>query len=169
MPKTSKTPFNWYTFNGYASGTPYSKQGVAIVDEEGIGSEYILKANKGRTTYLPEGSVVFNKSETQLLKSLVDDKDKVKKILNNADYLDYIGSKLTNGSLGIKNNSILTDSLKNTMNNINSINNKTNTSMTSNVNMTVNNNGERINEQSLVNKIENQIIKDFNRIGRHWG
>lgn len=169
LPKTSKTPFNWYTFNGYASGTPYSKQGVAIVDEEGIGSEYILKANKGRTTYLPEGSVVFNKSETQLLKSLVDDKDKVKKILNNADYLDYIGSKLTNGSLGIKNNSILTDSLKNTMNNINSINNKTNTSMTSNVNMTVNNNGERINEQSLVNKIENQIIKDFNRIGRHWG
>lgn len=155
--------------NKYASGTPYSKQGVAIVDEEGIGSEYILKANKGRTTYLPEGSVVFNKSETQLLKSLVDDKDKVKKILNNADYLDYIGSKLTNGSLGIKNNSILTDSLKNTMNNINSINNKTNTSMTSNVNMTVNNNGERINEQSLVNKIENQIIKDFNRIGRHWG
>ena len=100
---------------------------------------------------------------------MVDDKDKVKKILNNADYLDYIGSKLTNGSLGIKNNSILTDSLKNTMNNINSINNKTNTSMTSNVNMTVNNNGERINEQSLVNKIENQIIKDFNRIGRHWG
>ena len=169
LPKTSKTPFNWYTFKGYASGTPYSKQGVAIVDEEGVGSEYILKANKGRTTYLPEGSVVFNKSETQLLKSLVDDKDKVKKILNNADYLDYIGSKLTNGSLGIKNNSILTDSLKNTMNNINSINNKTNTSMTSNVNMTVNNNGERINEQSLVNKIENQIIKDFNRIGRHWG
>lgn len=155
--------------NKYAKGTSYSKQGVAIVDEEGIGSEYILKSNKGRTTYLPEGSVVFNKSETQLLKSLVDDKDKVKKILNNADYLDYIGSKLTNGSLGIKNNSILTDSLKNTMNNINSINNKTNTSMTSNVNMTVNNNGERINEQSLVDKIEKQIIKDFNRIGRHWG
>lgn len=168
-PKVATTPFNKYTFKGYAKGTSYSKQGVAIVDEEGIGSEYILKANKGRTTYLPEGSVVFNKSETQLLKSLVDDKDKVKKILNNADYLDYIGSKLTNGSLGIKNNSILTDSLKNTMNNINSINNKTNTSMTSNVNMTVNNNGERINEQSLVNKIENQIIKDFNRIGRHWG
>lgn len=155
--------------NKYAKGTSYSKQGVAMVDEEGIGSEYILKSNKGRTTYLPEGSVVFNKSETQLLKSLVDDKDKVKKILNNADYLDYIGSKLTNGSLGVKSNSILTDSLKNTMNNINSINNKTNTSMTSNVNMTVNNNGERINEQSLVNKIEKQIVKDFNRIGRHWG
>lgn len=177
---SSDYSYNWITRNGewftsrgsygkFAKGTSYAKQGMAIVDEEGIGSEYILKANKGRTTYLPEGSVVFNKSETQLLKSLVDDKDKVKKILNNADYLDYIGSKLTNGSLGIKNNSILTDSLKNTMNNINSINNKTNTSMTSNVNMTVNNNGERINEQSLVDKIEKQIIKDFNRIGRHWG
>lgn len=163
----------WFTSRGsygkYAKGTSYAKQGVAIVDEEGIGSEYILKSNKGRTTYLPEGSVVFNKSETQLLKSLVNDKDKVRKILNNADYLDYVGNKLTNGSLGVKSNSILTDSLKNTMNNINSINNKTNTSMTSNVNMTVNNNGERINEQSLVNKIEKQIIKDFNRIGRHWG
>lgn len=157
-----------YKLNEYASGTSHSKQGLAIVDEEGLNSEYILKANKGRTTYLPEGSIVFNKDETQALKALANDEDKIQKILNNSDYLNYFGSKLMGANTTSSFDKLLENTLQKTSSNVQNIRND-NKTLNSTINMTVNNNGDKFDEQLLMNKLQKQMLQNFNRWGKYYG
>lgn len=140
----------------YASGTSYSKNGLAIVDEDGLGSEFILK--KGRLDYLPEGSVVFNKDETNALKELANSKDKVKQILNNADYYDYFKSHIngTNSNMNLSDLNKTRDLLSGTLC-------KNNNEYNMPINIVVNN-AQGLNENQLGKIIRKEFYQEIKKV-----
>ena len=143
----------------YATGTSYSQNGVAIVDEDGLNSEWILK--KGRVDYLPEGSVVFNRNETQALKILANSSNMVRQILNNADYLTYFKEHIGNGFKNMLSFTEPKDSYRNTS-----------ASLEKNINMplTVNiNNTRSLNEKQLAKEIKDSVFKEINKYGTWYG
>lgn len=143
----------------YATGTSYSQNGLAIVDEEGLNSEWILK--KGRVDYLPEGSVVFNRNETQALKILANNSNMVRQILNNADYLTYFKEHIGNGFKNMLSFTEPKDSYRNTS-----------TPLEKNINMplTVNiNNTRSLNEKQLAKEIKDSVFKEINKYGTWYG
>ena len=143
----------------YATGTSYSQNGLAIVDEDGLYSEWILR--KGRVDYLPEGSVVFNRNETQALKILANSSDMVRQILNNADYLTYFKEHIGNGFKNMLSFTDLKDSYQNTS-----------VPLEKNINMplTVNiNNTRSLNEKQLAKEIKDSVFKEINKYGTWYG
>ena len=143
----------------YATGTSYSQNGLAIVDEDGLNSEWILK--KGRVDYLPEGSVVFNRNETQALKVLANSSNMVRQILNNADYLTYFKEHIGNGFKNMLSFTEPKDSYRNTS-----------ASLEKNINMplTVNiNNTRSLNEKQLAKEIKDSVFKEINKYGTWYG
>ena len=137
----------------YASGTLYSKKGLAIVDEDGMNSEWILK--KGRLDYLPEGSIVFNKEETQALKFLAKSKDMVKQIISNPDYLSYFTSQMSQANPI----SHVVNGMKNWYQNISANQQKT-INMPITVNAYSTNN---LNERQFAKEIKNEVFREINK------
>ena len=141
--------------SAYASGTLASKGGLAVVDEDGLNSEWILK--KGRVDYLPENSVVFNKSETQALKFLAQSSDKVKKIISNPDYLSYFNSHLNQENVSSR----MVNGVKSWYQNINA-----NQQKTFNMPLTINiSNSQQLNERQLANRIKDDVFHELNKYG----
>lgn len=137
----------------YASGTSSSHGGLAIVDEDGMNSEWILK--KGRLDYLPEGSIVFNKEETQALKFLAKSKDMVKQIISNPDYLSYFTSQMSQANPI----SHVVNGMKNWYQNISANQQKT-INMPITVNAYSTNN---LNERQFAKEIKNEVFREINK------
>lgn len=161
-----------YKLNEYASGTSHSKQGLAIVDEEGIGTELILnQPTKGRYTNLDEGSVVFNKKQTENLWELSKYSEPPKEFMDMYNkFSSIIAENFDKFNLNNPFNDYASTLRSNTYADNSVVNNKSNISemISSPINLTIyNTNG--LNEEQLANKIQSKILKDFVRIGKHYG
>lgn len=152
----------------YAKGTRHSKGGLSIVDEEGIGTELILDhPSKGRYTTLTDGSIVFNKEQTENLWNLSKLPDPQRKFLN---MYNKFSSKFSEGidRSGMKLSSLYDTLRASGGSYLSTIDKESNETINAPIQLTVyNTNG--LNEEQLANKIQNKIIKDFVRLGKHYG
>lgn len=169
------SPFHRYSedevikqLRAYAKGTRHSKGGLSIVDEEGIGTELILDhPSKGRYTTLTDGSIVFNKEQTENLWNLSKLPDPQRKFLN---MYNKFSSKFSEGidRSGMKLSSLYDTLRASGGSYLSTIDKKSNETINAPIQLTVyNTNG--LNEEQLANKIQNKIIKDFVRLGKHYG
>lgn len=142
----------------YASGTLYSKKGLSIVDEEGVGSEFILK--KGRLDYLPEGSVVFNQQETHSLKSLAKINSKVLDLISNPFNARSFYNYIKNGANPI------TPQLSSSFNNMNGMRPANNINMPMTFNIS---NANNLNETKLADKITNKVFREIGKYTAWYG